>query len=96
MTSTQWKVTSIVPEPRMPHNINKEFTLTIVPGGKVTNVISTLPAFAKVRSFNVESAGSDKVIVIVRIHGMSAGTLNVPFEVNLEGGNAGFVIRVIG
>jgi hypothetical protein len=80
----------------MPSNINKEFKLVIVPEGSVTNVSSQRPAFAKVRSFEVESAGGGKIVLKVLIHGMSAGTLNVPFVVDINGGNVSFTIRVVG
>jgi hypothetical protein len=43
-TANQWKIVSIEPEPRMPDNINKEFRLTIAPGGKVTDVVSQRPS----------------------------------------------------
>ncbi len=95
-TANQWKIVSIEPEPRMPDNINKEFRLVIVPGGKVTDVVSQRPAFAKVREFEVEADEKDRLEVRVKIHGMSAGTLNVPFVVKLEGGEVGFTIRVVG
>jgi len=94
-TTDQWQIVSIEPEPRMPSNINKEFKLVIVPEGTVSEVVSERPAFAKVRNFNVESTGGGKIVLNVRIHGMSAGTLNVPFVVKLSGGEVGFTIRVI-
>lgn len=94
--AASWIVKSIVPEPRMPHNINREFTVTLTPGGTVTGVESQRPAFAKVRSFEVVSSSPGEVAVQVRVHGMSAGTLNVPFTITLEEGEAVFTIRVIG
>ncbi len=92
----QWQVVSIEPAPRMPDNAGREFTLTIEPEGDVAEVFSQRPAFAKVRGFEVESATGGRTVLKVRIVGMRAGTLNVPFTVKIDHGEVEFVIRLVG
>ncbi len=96
VVTSQWRIVSIEPAPRMPDNVGREFTLTIEPEGAVTDVFSQRPAFAKVRGFEVESTAGGRVVLKVTIVGMRAGTLNVPFTVEIDQGEVEFVIRLVG